>query len=234
VLIGTVVAVLAVQGDGLAWLQDLLAEGSAQDWLADPSSLLPLARSPVVVAVLVFAIALIVPLVEEAVKTVGVGLRMYRQPSLPEALLWGVACGAGFALVEGLLNTSAGLDAWAAVVLMRVGATLLHCFTGALMGVAWYLLVRRREVWRALGLFVASVMVHGLWNLLSLSMSLGFLATMDAQAGSTPGLNLGVGELVAPTLLVALAMAVGLALVTLVNYARVRWQEPDALEGEPA
>ncbi len=234
VLVGAVLGVMIMKSDGLVVIQDLIAEISGPDWVADPSSLAPLARSPIVVAAVVLAVALIVPLVEEAVKTAGVGLRMYRQPSLPEALLWGVACGAGFALVEGLLNTIAGLDAWAAVVLLRVGATLLHCFTGALMGVAWYLLVRRRQVWRALGLFLTSVMVHGLWNLLSVTMSLRSLATLDDQASPVPHPSLGAGELVAPSLLIAMALAVGLALVMLVSYARVQWQEPDPREGDPA
>jgi len=228
-VVGAVLAVMTLQSDGLAVIQDLIAEMSAQDWAAGPGSLAPLARSPIVVAAVVLAVALIVPVIEEAVKTAGVGLRMYRQPSLPEALLWGVACGAGFALVEGLLNTIAGLDAWAAVVLLRVGATLLHCFTGALMGVAWYLLVQRREAWRALGLFLASVMVHALWNLVSVTMSLRSLATLDDQASPIPDLGLGV-----PSLLVAMTLAVGLALVTLVSYARVQWQEPDTRERDPA
>jgi RsiW-degrading membrane proteinase PrsW (M82 family) len=177
------------------------------------------------VAAIVLAVALIIPLVEEAVKTVGVGLRMYRRPAQSEALLWGVACGAGFAAVEGMLNTVFGLDVWAAVVLFRVGATLLHCFTGALMGLAWYSLCRQRGVRRAFGLFCASIAAHGLWNLLSIGISLPSVATLESQTGGALLFSSGLGGLAA-SLLVTLALAVALALVTLVRHARLQWAEP--------
>lgn len=234
VLVAIVLAAMSLQSDGLAPVQALLEQFSASDSMPDSSSLRTLVESPVVIAAILLAVALVVPLVEEAVKTVGVGLRMYTQPTLSEALLWGIACGAGFALVEGLLNTVAGLDAWAAVVLLRVGATLLHCFTGGLMGLAWYALLRRRRLWWALGLFLLSVGIHGLWNYLSVSIPLGSWQAADASAESGFGLGLGPAQAATSFMLVILTVAVGIALVGLVHYARLQGEEPDGPDDEAA
>jgi hypothetical protein len=181
-----------------------------------------LIKSPIVVALIFLTFAGIVPLIEEAVKTIGLGLMAYRRPGLAEALLWGVAGGAGFGLAEGLFNSAGGLDAWAPIVLLRVGASLLHCFTGALMGLAWYAaLARRRWIW-ALGLYAASVGVHGLWNGLTATMALLSLGAPGSQATAPEPMLTNVGAVTAGGLLVLLALLVGLSLVGIVRYVRQR------------
>jgi hypothetical protein len=146
VLEGTLLGVLAL----LATLSVALRPGGPEllehltRWLQtaplleDPQALLPLLLSPVIMAGITAIVAGAVPLLEEAVKTIGVLLMSYRRPDRRQALLWGMSGGAGFALVEGLLNSAAGLQAWVMVIVVRLGATLLHCVTGALMGLAWY------------------------------------------------------------------------------------------------
>jgi hypothetical protein len=169
-------------------------------------------------ALLVAAVA--IPLIEEAVKTVGVGLAFYRRPGLTEAFLWGLACSAGFSLVEGMFNTTTALQSWAAVVLLRVGATMLHCATGGLMGIAWYALLAQRDWLRALALYFASVSIHGTWNALTVAMT---LASVSSSAGSPQGLATrfaGTGTTIILSVLIALSLASGFVLAGLTRYAR--------------
>lgn len=180
--------------------------------LEDPEALVALVRSPFIIVAVLAVVAGAVPLIEEAIKALGVPLLAYRRPGMSQAVLWGLAGGAGFALVEGLLNTLGGLQGWALVVLVRLGATLLHCLTGALMGLAWYEGLRRWRRWRMLGLYGGSVAIHAFWNVLSVGIS--FLSL--GAAGSDPsvtaillsGLSLGlVVGLVGTALLMSLVLA---------------------------
>lgn len=187
--------------------------------LEDPEAMLPVLLSPAVVIGVAGVVAGAVPLIEEAIKTIGVPLRAYRRPGMSASLLWGMAGGAGFALVEGLLNTTGGLQGWALVILVRVGATLLHCLTGALMGLAWYQGLLRQHWWRAMGLYGGSVAIHSLWNVLSVGIT--FLAASAAAPEATDavpvlaGLSLGLILALGAT---ALTLALGLA--GLVYYVR--------------
>ena len=189
-----------------------LLERLAQLWQTAPpvedlDVLLPMLRSPAIIAGVTAVAAGAVPLIEEAVKAIGVPLLAHRRPSRPQALLWGLAGGAGFALVEGLLSSVGGLQAWALVVVVRLGATLLHCLTGALMGLAWYQALRRRWL-PAFGLYAGSVTLHSVWNLLSVGVA---LLSLDTTVPALAGLSLVLMAALAGT---ALALALGLAWLT--------------------
>ena len=121
-----------------------------------------------------------------------------------------------------MLNTAGGLDLWAPIVLLRVGATLLHCFTGALMGLAWYFALNGRRWGKVLGLYAASVGIHGLWNALSALMAFTSLWGVGAE---TSGTAFAAGELAlvgVPTLLIAISIAIGLGLASLTRYVGER------------
>lgn len=155
--------------DAPARLQELINAWNTGQLLQDPDALQKyLSWAPLVIfAVLTFSVA--VPLIEETVKPGSVLLQLvaHRGELDPgAAFLVGALCGAGFALVEGPLNTitSVGNDAWAATVLLRAGATLLHACNTAVAAWAWAELLERRRWGRwLLGMTVALVM-HALWN----------------------------------------------------------------------
>jgi hypothetical protein len=213
---------------GLAWLpggQDLILRLTTylQDpsVLQDPGALAPALSAPSILVAAFAVVAGLIPLIEEAVKTIGVALMGYRRPSLPQAVLWGLAAGAGFAAAEGLLNASGGIGAsWLPVVSLRVGTTLLHCLTGALMGLAWYQIFSRQRWFRGLVLYAASVAVHGLWNGLALSMALISLGALGASSGGASQAAVGFGAIAILLLLgvLGLGLAGGVAGVT--AYAR--------------
>lgn len=238
-LLVTILAFMALQPDGLERIQDLANRLQDPAWLQDPADLAPLARSPIILVSVFLVVAGAVPLVEEAVKTVGVGLRAYRRPGLSQAFLWGLAGGAGFALAEGLFNSIGGLDAWTPIVLARGGATLLHCFTGALMGLAWYAVLTNRRWGQALGLYFVCASIHGLWN--ALTAGLAFLS-LGPLGGDTMGDNLALAGLAVAAILailVTLALGSGLGIAGLTRYVEKRGltteeKSPPISEATPA
>jgi PrsW family intramembrane metalloprotease len=228
-LLGLVVAVLfglALGPDGQQMLQTLQGNLNNPAWLQDPALLTSALRSPLLVAAVFVVLAGLIPLIEEAVKTVGVGLMAYRRPTLSQAFLWGLAGGAGFSLVEGLLNTASGLDTWAQVMLLRVGATLLHCLTGGLMGLAWYQVLARRRWLYALGMYAASVAIHGTWNTLAGALALLSLRALGANLAASQGVLSGLGAIVLLGLMAGLAVAMALVLRGTTLYVRRNSSDP--------
>jgi hypothetical protein len=227
-----VLAIVMVQPGGLEVIQGLMDHLQDPAWLQDPAALAPEVLSPAVLGLAFLLFAGIVPAIEEAVKTLGVGLLIGRRPDLSRAFLWGLACGAGFALAEGLFNAAGGLEAWAFVASLRTGATALHCFTGGLMGIAWYYVVIERRVLRGLGLYVGSVALHGAWNTLAAGAALVSLGTPPGQVASIGQDLAGVGTAVILALLLLLACGTGFGLWSLTRHVR-RLSSVAGLEARP-
>ncbi len=221
-LLAVAVAVVALQPGGQELLESLLDQMKSPTALEDPAFLSSLAQSPVVIGLALLVLAVVVPLIEEATKTLGVGLLSYRRPSMAQAFLWGLAGGAGFALTESLLNTLMGLDGWLLSMLSRVGATMLHCFVGGLMGLAWYYLLSERRWVRGLGLYAASVSFHGLWNALAGGLTLLSLRAVGTVPAGTEQPWSGLGMFVVLALLAILALVVVFGLVLLTRRVR-KW-----------
>ncbi len=189
-------------------LADLLESSTL---LQDPGQLAGLARSPWLWAAALFVASVAIPVVEESLKTVGVGLMLYRKPARDEAYLWGLAGGAGFAMMESALNSLLGLSSWAVTVVMRIPAALMHCFTGALVGLAWHAAFVERRWKRALGLFAISVSLHGVWNALAITSGLLSLAEPSSSTLPAPGAALGAGlsAVLLPAMAAGIAVAFG-------------------------
>ena len=218
-LLAVVAAVVIALTPGAAeQLQTFLAEVPLSGELPDLSQLLPLLNSPWLVGLALVALAVVAPALEEAVKTLGVLLMGYRRPGRPQAFLWGVTGGAGFALVEGLLSGSLALgeqQSWAFAITARGGTAVVHCLAGGLMGLGWQALLSRDRRWRLLLYYVAAVVLHGLWNGLVAAVSyFGLLSTGDV-AGSGAARWGGLGTALTVTLLLVLLLGQFLLLLTI-------------------
>lgn len=226
-LVALLLTGLALQPGGSEALEAL----SESPMLQDPEALLPLLLSPATFIAALLITALFVPLVEELAKAIGVGLVAYRQPDAQQAMLWGLAGGAGFAMVEGLLNTTGSFPSWAPVIVLRVGASLLHCTAGALMGLAWRQLLVQRNWGRALGLYGTSAAMHAAWNTVSVGIAFLSLGSMSTEA---PGISqelAGLGTVGLVAFLVVLAGGLALFLAALTR--RLAGSRQPASEEQP-
>lgn len=175
---------------------------SRQMYRLDPQSteaqelLAPLVVNPGVMAVSLVYFAVIVPLLEELLKPLGVWFFARKLTSPAQGFALGALSGCAYGLIE-TLGVSAQTAGWAALLLTRIGTGALHITTSALMGAAIVYAIQQRRYLRLLGIYALSVSLHGLWNSLALFFAFATLAnTFELQnsLGSwlTP-LSVGIG-----------------------------------------
>ncbi len=190
----------------------------AQQWSihppTDPAELVGIVTSPMVIITLVLSLSVIAPLIEEFGKTLVMGvIGIWVRPSVLTSFVWGVACGLGFAWLEGVSNGAIGIGGtagWLGSVGVRFFATGMHCMASGLLGVGWGAFWRGRR-WALPLAYVGAVAFHGFWNL-NVILSLGGLAwsTTNATLG---GLAMTLGVFFESTLiLVSLSALIGIPL----------------------
>jgi RsiW-degrading membrane proteinase PrsW (M82 family) len=127
-------------------------------------------RNPALLAAIFAGAVIGAPLIEEAMKAVGLrGLRRWIQRPADGWLL-GFAAGLGFGLLEGAFNLDT-TDNWFVGGWMRLAALLLHGLATSLTGLGYarYLQTRQRgELWRG---YWRAVIMHGLWNASALGIA---------------------------------------------------------------
>ncbi|GAB4498219.1 MAG: hypothetical protein OHK0052_11220 [Anaerolineales bacterium] len=137
--------------------------------------MLPYIESPrALFGVLVFG-AVIVPLIEEIFKPMGLWLLINRRLTAAQGLAAGLLGGTAYALIESLLNSASAGDQWLLVIGARIGTGLLHIVTTGIMGWA---MVRAWNGKRYLELglaYLSAVTLHLLWNGFTLLGSWGLL-----------------------------------------------------------
>ncbi len=171
-LVVVVIFVLRMAPGGEERIASLASDLQDPAWLADLTNSSKLLLSPAIAVSTLVLFSILVPLVEETFKVSVVGvMACWIRPHPARAFLWGVASGAGFALVENLFNGAlGGAEGWAAVAVSRFGATAMHCFTGGLVGWGWGQLWREKRPLRLLVSYAAAVTIHGTWNGVVVSM----------------------------------------------------------------
>jgi hypothetical protein len=108
--------------------------------------------------------ALVVPLLEELFKPVGVWLLVGRNPTAAQGFAAGLLSGAGYALFENFsLGASAGED-WAMVLSARIGTSLIHILTTGLVGWALSLAWTEKRYLRLVFSYLVAVAIHAIWN----------------------------------------------------------------------
>jgi hypothetical protein len=155
-------------------------------------SLMPFILNPGILFLGFTFVSVLVPLLEEALKPIGVWLLAGQKLSPAQGFGYGVLSGAGFGLFENLGNTSGGTADWALLASSRISTLLLHSFTAGLVGWALASAWSERRYMRLAVTYILTVILHGLWNALAL-LSLGTelegitnisLPTSLQQAGS--------------------------------------------------
>lgn len=124
----------------------------------------PYLTNPLVfTAVLVFA-AVIGPLIEEALKPLAVWVLGRRLRSPAEGFALGALCGAGFALLEGLLAASGSPEMLGFGLAGRAAGSLMHITASGLVGWGIASAFLERRYARLAGAYLLASAMHGLWN----------------------------------------------------------------------
>ena len=222
--------IVALTPGGAGRLMELSLNLQDPAWLGDPTNLAELVLSPGVLAAIIVIFVLVAPLVEEFLKGLGVLLLWHRMRGGSEALLWGVSCGAGFALAESLFNGTIALEGWWAVMLVRWGATLMHCLGSGLMGLGWHAALVSKRPARWVGAYGASAGIHALWNGAALGVAfLSLLMLTRPDDLWTQGLA-GLAALGLLTFLFLLIISMALVMLYLTRRATGAMPEAVALD----
>ncbi len=212
--------IAALMPGGLDRLVELAANLQDPAWIENPQNLARLVLSPPALVAVVLVFVVLTPLIEEFFKGLGVLALGYRLRGPAEAWLWGVACGAGFAVGESLFNGSIALAGWGAVMLMRCAASLMHCMASGVMGLGWQQTLASRRPWRLLGAYGASTGVHALWNAAAVAVAVPSLVLASDPGALGTQSFAGVTAMASFVLLVLLTIVMGVTTVLLTNRVR--------------
>jgi hypothetical protein len=173
-------------------LQAAVLEFQKSGDVQDLTGLMPYLTSPLVMAGILGAMGVLVPLVEEGAKALAVPLvaLLGRRLSRLDGFLLGVAAGAGFTVFEGVMNGVLTLSVpggWAPLMLLRGGTAAIHCCASGLVGLGWQAILTERRWARGIGLGVAAVALHGTWNLFAGVQTLTGLRTLGEAGGAGIG-----------------------------------------------
>lgn len=189
--------------------------------------LAPYLTNPLIIlSILVFA-ALIGPLIEESLKPAVIWFlgRHLRTPA--EGFVLGILCGAGFAMLEGLMAASGATQMWGFALAGRAAASLMHITTSGLLGWAIASVQLQKRYGRLIVVYILSVSIHGLWNGSAIVAVYGALRTMG-QGTQTDFLSMIF--MLAGFMVLILEFILMLAVLPLINKSLRRISSPRAEE----
>lgn len=146
----------------------------------------PFLLNPVVIFIILALFSGFIPLIEELLKPLAVWFLGDKLHTPADGFVVGLLAGGGFTLIESLGrvgNTTA--QEWLTVEIGRGGTDLLHILTAGMMGWALVYAWQYKKLWLPILVYLGAVLLHGLWN--GLSLCLGFLPLYNL---STTGLSL--------------------------------------------
>jgi hypothetical protein len=124
----------------------------------------PYLFKPSTIYLILFFGAVLVPLIEEMFKPIGVWLLAGRNLTAVQGFTAGLISGAGYALFESFTLGASSVEEWSFVVSARLGTSMIHILTAGLMGWALARAWRERQYIRFGLTYLVSVSIHALWN----------------------------------------------------------------------
>lgn len=143
---------------------------------------LPFLLNPVIIFIGFATISILVPIIEETFKPLGVWFLAGQKLTPAQGFGFGVLSGAAFGLFENLGNTSSGGSTWAVLAGSRITTLLLHSFTAGLVGWALASAWTQRRFLRLAISFTIAVLIHGTWNGLAVLSAAGSLEGQTSVA----------------------------------------------------
>ena len=182
----------------------------------------PFISNPSVVAIMLGYISLIVPMIEELLKPLGVWIFAKKIDSPAQGFAMGLLGGAAFALIESLNASGDGSASWPFIVSVRTMTSLLHVTTSGLVGWAIVSAFKEKRSIRFFTAYFGAVTLHGVWNACAVGVGL-----------STIGESIGKPEWLfnyAPaTLCGMIVLAIGMFSILITANKRLRIVSPAPL-----
>lgn len=192
-------------------LRDIQSQVASADNMESLLTFLaPYLTNPWVLLMALLFASVLTPLIEEAAKPLAVWLlgRNLRSPA--EGFALGALCGAGFALLEGLLASSNMAEVLYFGLPARAASSLMHVTLSALMGWGIASAALEKRYLRLVGIYALCVGLHGLWNGSALLAVYGSLRPTVLGSAYDPvsllASMLGVGMIGATFLLIAFTL----------------------------
>lgn len=133
-----------------------------------------LIRQPLLVIAGLLFVTLLVPLLEELIKTIPLWPMLRRGISPLYAFAGGAVMGGAYGLFEALFLAQPG-EGWVALMIARAGATSMHMLTTALASMGLAFAVERKKWTSALRYYLYAVLMHGVWNLAAIGVAIVYL-----------------------------------------------------------
>lgn len=167
-VVGVVIAINPDLARDLSTLAMRLANSppGTDNWL---NIISPYIMRPAFLAAILAYMAVLIPLIEEALKPLGLWLLAGRRLTPAQGFVGGVISGAGFALFENLSALSSGGEDWAFLASTRISTALLHMLTTGLVGWALAHAWSERRYLRLALSYAIAVTLHGVWNALGIA-----------------------------------------------------------------
>jgi RsiW-degrading membrane proteinase PrsW (M82 family) len=145
-------------------------------------TLLPLLLNPFILFLVFAFVSVVVPMIEEALKPIGVWFLAGQKITPAQGFALGVLSGVGFGLFENLGNSSAGGEVWALLVSTRISTLLLHSLSAGLVGWALASAWSQKRYLRLGVTYLFAVLLHGLWNGMAV---LSFFSSLQGQTNTS-------------------------------------------------
>ncbi|MGD8632782.1 MAG: PrsW family glutamic-type intramembrane protease [Anaerolineales bacterium] len=168
---------------------------------------------PLLVITGLLFVTVLVPLLEEMIKTISLWPMLRRGVRPIYAFAAGAVMGGAYGLFEALFLAQPG-EGWAALMVARAGATSMHMLTTALASMGFALAIEKKKLTVALRYYLFAVVMHGVWNLAAIGVAIVSLFQGDATSAvlSNGAVVVSVGSGILLVLLTAGAVS-GLHLI---------------------
>lgn len=187
----------------------------------------PVIRHPASLLAALGFLSVLVPVVEELAKSIGIWLVADRLGSPGQGLALGLLSGAGFALAESLFATLSPEDAWALTFLTRAASSCMHMLATGVVGMGIASARLRNQPWRFAAALGSAIALHSAWNAGAVLTVAGGLRVALAEPQLDPlGILAGLAG-VGLLLVLALGMFASLPLLNR------RLQEEHVVAGTP-
>jgi hypothetical protein len=155
-----------------------VANAQAGDMQALMTALAPYLTNPLIILSILLFASVLTPLIEEAAKPAVIWFMGKRLRSTAEGFVIGALCGAGFAMLEGLMAASGASQLWGVGLAGRAAASLMHITSSGILG--WGIASARLEnrYGRLALTYLVSLSIHGLWNGAAIMAVYGSLRVM--------------------------------------------------------